>query len=56
MLKKSEMFQSGKLSEFHQYIRDNPELYHPVGYAKLINLGFYKKIYGYRYCGDFNLD
>lgn len=41
--KKSEMFQLKKLSEFHQYIRDNPELYHPAGYVKLINLGFYKK-------------
>ena len=53
---KSEIFSSKKYGEFDQYMKDNPELCHPIGYIELVNLGFYKKIYVYHYYGDFNLN
>lgn len=54
--RKSDIFLSGKSGEFKQYMRENPELCHPIGYVELVNLGFYKKIYVYHYYGDFNLN
>ncbi|MDO4896812.1 MAG: hypothetical protein Q3971_05550 [Moraxella sp.] len=52
----SDFFLSSKYSEFKQYMRENQELCHPIGYVELINLGFYKKIYVYYYYGDFKLN
>lgn len=54
--RKSDIFLSGKSGEFKQYMRENPELCHPIGYVELVNLGFYKKIYVYHYYGDFKLN
>ncbi len=54
--RKSDIFLLGKSGEFKQYMRENPELCHPIGYVELVNLGFYKKIYVYHYYGDFNLN
>ena len=45
--RKSDIFLLGKSGEFKQYMRENPELCHPIGYVELVNLGFYKKIYVY---------
>ena len=53
--RKSDMYLSDKYGEFNRYIRDNPNICHPVGYVELINLGFYKKIFVYHYYGDFQL-
>lgn len=54
--RKSDMFLSEKSGEFNQYVKDNSQLCHPIGYVELVNLGFYKKIYVYHYYGDFNLN
>lgn len=53
--RKSDLVSSGKYGQFLNYIKENPMLCHPVGYVKLIDLGFYKKIYVYHYYGDFKL-
>ena len=54
--RKSNLFSSNNYGKFHQYMKDNPELCHPIGYIELVNLGFYKKIYVYHYYGDFKLN
>ena len=52
----SDLALSDKYGQFLDYIKNNPELCHPIGYIELVNLGFYKKIYVYHYYGDFNLN
>ncbi len=52
----SDLALSDKYGQFLGYIKNNPELCHPIGYIELVNLGFYKKIYVYHYYGDFNLN
>ena len=54
--KKSELYAPKNHSEFENYMRENPNLCHQVGYITLVNLGFYKKIYVYHYYGDFKLN
>ena len=53
--RKSEPFAPQNYAKFLNYIRENPNICHPIGYVELINLGFYKKIFVYHYYGDFNL-